>query len=209
MKHPVHLETRENIGEKLVSPSANRNSQVIGEQLTGILPHSARVLEIASGTGQHGAHMCELRPDIFWQMSDYDAASRQSQNAYALDCPAQMPPSLALDMTDVNWAKSIAPVDVIYCANMIHIAPWEAALGLANGLKTVLKKDGVFCLYGPFLTGEDSAPSNIQFNASLKSRNPEWGVRNLEVVKHIFADAGLDNCTVIAMPRDNFLLVFT
>lgn len=207
-KHPVHLETREQAGKKLVSPSAARNCQAIGEQLHGILPRNAHVLEIASGTGQHAAHMCELRPDLFWQMSDYDEVSRTSQNSYAQDFPAQMNLPLSLDMTDENWTKDIAAVDAVYCANMIHIAPWEAALGLANGLKLVLKKGGVFCLYGPFLIDEGSAISNLNFDESLKSRNSDWGVRNLQAVKHIFADIGLDNCTVIEMPRDNFLLVF-
>ena len=206
---PIHLETRDKDGAKLVSPSATRNSQIIGDKLDEILPKDARVLEIASGTGQHGAHMCMRRPDIFWQMSDYDETSRNSQNTYGLDFPKQMSPSLALDMTQVGWANNISPVDVIYCANMIHIAPWEAALGLAQGVQAVLNKGGALCLYGPFLLNSGSAPSNIQFDANLKARNPEWGVRNLEAVKHIFADAGLSECTVINMPRDNFFLLFT
>ncbi len=207
-KHPVHMETRDTSGEKLVSPSATRNCQVIGAQLNEVLPPRAHVLEIASGTGQHGAHMCALRPDINWQMSDYDETSRRSQQAYVQDFLSQMPPPLSLDMTQEDWAEGMSLVDAVYCANMIHIAPWEAALGLAKGLKHILKKDGVFCLYGPFLLDGDSAVSNLQFNQSLKSRNPAWGVRNLQAVKHIFADVGLDHCTVIEMPRDNFLLVF-
>ncbi|MBL4871081.1 MAG: DUF938 domain-containing protein [Robiginitomaculum sp.] len=207
-KLPTHLETRNQIGEKLVSPSASRNSQVIGQQLDKILPIGAHVLEIASGTGQHGAFMCALRPDIYWQMSDIDDASRQSQNAYAQEFQMQMPPSLPLNMMDDGWADNIVPVDVIYCANMIHIAPWQAALGVAKSAETVLKEGGRLCLYGPFLKTVGSASSNVEFDKSLKTRNPEWGVRNLQAVKHIFADSGLSHCTVIEMPRDNFFLVF-
>ncbi|PHR94306.1 MAG: hypothetical protein COA69_01545 [Robiginitomaculum sp.] len=204
----AHLETRERVGEKLVSPSAQRNCGPIGQTLAPFLPENAHVLEIASGTGQHGAHMCGLRADIHWQMSDIDAPSRASQNAYALDFPKQMRPSLPLDMMLEGWWQAVSGIDVIYCANMIHIAPWEAALGLAQGCARLLQNGGMLCLYGPFLLEEDSAVSNLEFDHSLKGRNPKWGVRTLESVKHIFADRGLNLRTAIEMPRNNLFLVF-
>lgn len=205
---PVHLEARDQVGEKLVSPSALRNCGPIGQTLMPFLPENAHVLEIASGTGQHGAHMCGLRVDIHWQMSDIDGPSRVSQNAYALDFSKRMRPSLPLDMMAGDWWQAVPDIDVIYCANMIHIAPWEAVLGLAKGCAELLKGEGVLCLYGPFLLGVDSAASNLEFDRSLKGRNPEWGVRTLESVKHIFADCGLNLRTAIEMPRNNLLLVF-
>lgn len=207
-KLPVHLEIRENNGGKLISPSAQRNCVPIAEMLSPFIPENGKVLEIASGTGQHGAHMCALRPDIGWQMTDIDAVSRRSQNAYAAEFSSQMPPSYSLDMTKGKWWQSVGVPDVIYCANMIHIAPWEAALGLAKGAQILARNEGVVCLYGPFLLEGENAASNLEFDVSLKRRNPAWGVRTLESVKHIFADSGLDLHSATEMPRNNMFLVF-
>jgi len=192
----------------MISPSSERNCGPIGEQLKSLLPKNTNVLEIASGTGQHGAHICGLRPDIRWQYTDLDAEALASQNAYAADNPEQLGPAKYIDVTTENWWQDLSDIDVIYCANMIHIAPWEAALGLAKGAGELLQSGQGLYLYGPFLIGTDSAPSNISFDQNLKSRNPDWGVRSLESVKHIFADAGLEFSVAIEMPRDNFLLVF-
>ncbi len=208
MKPPSHMETRKTIGQKLVSPSSLRNGSPIAQKLLPLLAKNARVLEIASGTGQHGAYMCEQRSDINWQFTDIDQEARQSQNAYAQDFPRQMNPSLHVDVTADNWQSKLEAADVIYCANMVHIAPWEAALGLAKGAKKLLGGNGVLCIYGPFLLERNSAQSNLDFNASLKSRNPQWGVRTLESVKHIFADEGLYLHSAMDLPRDNYFLVF-
>ncbi len=207
-KLPVHLESRAQEGQKLISPSAQRNSEAIGHILQDIIPQNAHVLEIASGTGQHGAHMCSLRPDIMWQMSDIDELSLVSQNVYINDYPTQMPPSLTLNMTEDNWWQGMPKKNAIFCANMIHISPWAATLGLVRGAKNLLKKNGLLCVYGPFLLETGSAPSNVEFDMSLKRRNPEWGVRTLESVKHIFADSGLNLASTMKMPKNNLLLIF-
>lgn len=204
----VHLENREHDGAKLVSPSAERNCGPIGEVLSPLIPHRGSVLEIASGTGQHGAHMCALRPDIHWKMSDIDAVSRASQDAHARDFRGQISRSMHVDMTKAGWWRQVGSPDVIYCANMIHIAPWEATIGLVNGASALSGAVGAICLYGPFLRGEDNAQSNLDFDTSLKRRSPMWGVRNLEAVKHIFADGGLELASAIEMPRNNLFLVF-
>lgn len=193
---------------KREAPSASRNAGPIAERLEVLLPQNARVLEIASGTGQHGAHFCAVRSDIHWQYTDIDAQALSSQTAYAGENPAQLSAPITLDVTADNWWISTANIDVIYCANMIHIAPWAAALGLAKGAGKLLPAGGLMMLYGPFLEGEGSAPSNLAFDQSLKARNPQWGVRNLEAVKHIFADNGLNFLQKLGMPRDNNLLVF-
>ena len=208
-KLPIHMETREEIGEKLISPSALRNRDPIADVLLPVLTGNARVLEIAAGTGQHAAYFCALRPDINWQPTDIDAKSRQSQNAYRRGFEAQIQPSIALDMTAQDWGRNLGRFDAIYCANMVHIAPWEAALGLAAGARQVLKPGGSLILYGPFLDGKNSAPSNLDFDRNLKSRNPAWGVRDLHSVKHIFAQNGLGFVRAVSMPRDNFFLEFT
>ena len=193
---------------KLAAPSSERNCAPIGAQLENLLPENANVLEIASGTGQHGAHMCGLRPDISWQYTDIDEEYLGSQTAYAEDGPGELKPPVRVDVTVENWWQEFSDINAIYCANMIHIAPWEAALGLARGAGKLLSANGILCLYGPFLFGTNSAKSNLNFDISLKNRNPKWGVRTLDSVKHIFADAGLNLTSTIEMPRDNFLLVF-
>lgn len=208
-KDPIHLENREQAGLRLFSPTAGRNKDPIGEAINEYIPKNANVLEIASGTGEHGAHMCGLRPDITWQPSDPNPESRASQNDWAQDCDGQMLASLEIETTKARWAYRLPEYDVIYCANMIHIAPWEAALGLVNGARTCLRNGGFFILYGPFIEGEATAESNLEFDQNLKRRNPEWGVRNLDAVKHIFSEAGFTFTARIVMPKENRTLIFT
>jgi len=208
-KDPIHLENREQVGGRLFSPTAGRNKEPIGQVLNEYLPQGAKVLEIASGSGEHGAFMCGLRPDIRWQPSDPNAESRVSQNDWAKDCGGQMQTSLSIDTTQPQWTEHLPKYDVIYCANMIHIAPWEAALGLVSGAGLLLDKGAKFILYGPFIEGEDTAESNLRFDVSLKSRNQAWGVRNLDDVKHIFKQAGFTHTARIVMPKENRTLIFT
>lgn len=210
-KPPIHLETREAEGKRLYSPSAGRNSADISKVLSQYLPRGARVLEIASGTGEHAVHMCGVRDDIIWQPSDPDAASRASQNAWASERPGQMLPSLSIDTSVDGWWDDFAsmPFDAVYCANMIHIAPWEAALGLAKAMPHILNTGGKLALYGPFKEGEETAPSNLEFDENLKGRNLAWGVRDMQSVKHIFADVGFNMTARIVMPKENRILIFS
>ena len=206
---PIALEERSDIGGRLVSPSAGRNREVISAMLAEHLPRGARVLEIASGTGEHAVASCAKRPDILWQPSDPDEASRASQNAWAPACEGQILPALDINTMQTGWAESLGHFDAVFCANMIHIAPWEAALGFAAGSGALCSKGGKVILYGPFLEGEQTAPSNLSFDASLKSRNPAWGVRKLDSVKHIFSQAGFTLDAPIVMPKENRTLIFT
>ena len=206
---PVALEDRDEDGGRLFSPSAARNREVIGEQLAGILPKGARVLEIASGTGEHAVHMAMLRPDLRWQPSDIDPASIASQLAWRSEAPDVIAPSLTLSTTDSKWwAGFDEPFDAVFCANMIHIAPWPAAVGLSAGAGHLLAEDGECILYGPFLKNGAGPQSNRDFDTSLKSRNPAWGVRELADVKQLFATHGLALAKAVAMPANNDLLVF-
>lgn len=195
--------------QKRCAPSAERNKRPIGAQLEVLLPQGARVLEIASGTGQHGAYFTGLRPDIVWQFSDIDLGAHESQSAYASDNPAQLKIPLHLDVVKDGWWQNIAPITNIYCANMIHIAPWAAAMGLARGAGKLLKPGDKLFLYGPFLMGNDSAQSNLSFTQNLKQRNSEWGVRELVDVGEVFLKNDLRLSQLIEMPCDNSLLVLT
>jgi len=209
-KDPIHLESRDEVaGLRLQSPSAGRNAGPIADQLVDILPIDARVLEIASGTGEHAVAICSIRSDLIWQNSDPDKRSRDSQDGWREDLPDQIKSSLTIDTTDENWWENLSKFDAIYCANMIHIAPWEAAMGLAIGAANLLKQGGLIILYGPFLEGELTAQSNLQFDANLKARNSSWGVRSLDSVKHMFADVGFNLSARIEMPAENRLLIFS
>ncbi len=193
--------------QKRSAPSARRNRIAIGKALGRILPENARVLEIASGTGEHGDWFTQIRPDIVWQYSDIDPQALASQTAYAQEKTALLAP-LDLDVMDANWPEKAGPADVIYCANMIHISPWQAAQGLVQGAARILPQKGMLILYGPFLRGSVSARSNLEFDAALRARNPQWGVREFEDVTALMARSGFRLKHEMAMPRDNHLLVF-
>ncbi|WP_019961426.1 DUF938 domain-containing protein [Woodsholea maritima] len=207
---PIALEERAYEGARLTSPSAERNQGVISEVLAEHLPLQARVLEIASGTGQHALAITRARPDLTWQPSDPDQASRASIDAWAALGEGRIAPALAIDTCVSNWFEAyIDQISSLYCANMIHIAPWAAAEGLFEGAGAILSRSaGVFMLYGPFLEGEASAPSNLDFDVSLKSRDPRWGVRALSDVVALGAEHGLSLSARIAMPANNLMLKF-
>ena len=209
-KPPIALEARDSQDGRLFSPSAGRNKGDIAGALSEVLPRDAAVLEIGSGTGEHGIEAVNLRPDLRWQFSDPDAASRASQAAWGAHSSSDFAAPLALDMSEpASCAQIMTQYDAIFSANMIHIAPISALHGLVSLAVEAIKPDGKMVLYGPFLTGETSAPSNIDFDASLKRRNPAWGVRDLVDVKHIFAKQGFNTLQLRDMPKNNFLLVLS
>lgn len=199
-RKPIALEDRNQDGSKLFSPSAGRNKDVIADWLASQLPENAHVLELGSGTGEHGAALGERRSDVRWQYSDPDTASRASQAAWAR--PDWSAP-LNLDAATENWWSSLPQFDAIFSANMIHIAPWQATLGLAEGARSCADQ---VIFYGPFLTGDTSDASNLAFDQSLKSRDPDWGVRELDRVKDIFAKNGFKHCKCFTMPKNNLIV---
>jgi SAM-dependent methyltransferase len=189
------------------SPAALRNRAPILAVLQNHLPpQTAHVLEIASGTGEHAVFMAQKLPHLVWQPSDPDAANRASIAAYRDESGlANLKAPVELDTTAATWP--VASCDAIYCANMVHIAPWQATVGLLAGAKRTLKSGGVLVLYGPFI--EDDVPtaeSNLAFDADLRMRNPAWGLRRLADVAA--AAAGFDAPQRIAMPANNLCLVF-
>lgn len=206
--NPIHLEQRSQEGARKFSPTAARNRGPIGDILSPVLAPNSRVLEIASGTGEHALHMCRLRPDIVWQPSDPDAPSRASQMSWAEESGGNMAKPLDVNVMQKGWEADLPRFDAIYCANMIHIAPWAAAEGLAAGAQNILKSGQALVLYGPFQDGAQTAPSNLDFDVSLKSRNPDWGVRDLGAVKHMFELHGFNSTQRTVMPKNNLILVF-
>ncbi|MFC4724361.1 DUF938 domain-containing protein [Glycocaulis abyssi] len=206
---PIALENRGQTGARLSSPSAARNREVIAATLAQVLPQDAAVLEIASGTGEHALACLSARADLRWQPSDPDPASRASIDDWASEAAGRMASALDLDTQHSGWWRAVPrPVSAVFCANMIHIAPWQAAEGLAEGGAALLDEGGYLILYGPFLEGEATAPSNLAFDASLKSRDPRWGVRALDDVAALMARHGLVLAQRLAMPANNLTLVF-
>lgn len=195
---------------KLHSPASERNREPIAAALAEILP-SGLVLEIAAGTGMHAAWFAARFPDRSWLPTDLDAAALGSIDAWTAGLPNARRAE-RLDVTAPRWPVEARgePVAAIYCANMIHIAPWIATLGLLAGAGRVLAPGGVLVLYGPFrFDGEFTAPSNAAFDASLRQRDPAWGVRDLADVTAAAAAHGLTRTAVQALPANNHIVVFT
>ncbi|WP_432727015.1 DUF938 domain-containing protein [Variovorax sp. W6] len=199
------------------SPAAERNKQPILDALAGILGEQGAMLEIASGTGQHAVWFATALSKWTWQPTDADAralpgiATRIAQAAR----PNLRAPVL-LDVTAPQWpsqgfsfAEGEEKFDAIYCANMIHIAPWAACVGLMQGAARHLRSGGVLVTYGPYFEDDvPTAPSNLAFDEDLRGRNPAWGIRRLADVAAQAQQAGLVLRERHSMPANNLLLVF-
>jgi hypothetical protein len=205
----VSEETR--AGRKHFASAAERNTKPILDVLREIVPDTGRALEIASGTGQHVAAFAAAFPGIHWQPSDPGAEARDSIAAWVADSGlSNLAPPLDLDVTRPGWQDGAGgPYDLMVCINMIHISPWSACLGLMDGAGMLIDPGGLLCLYGPYKRdGAHTAPSNEAFDQSLRSRNPEWGVRGMEDVAEAAAARGLAWEKTVPMPANNFSLVF-
>ena len=196
------------MSEARAAPAVARNRDPILQVLRRVLPAHGLVLEIASGTGEHAVHFAGALPGIVWQPTDPDAAALRSIAAWREQAglPNLRPP-LEFDVTASTWPVERA--DAVVCINMIHISPWRSAEGLMAGAGRVLGPGGVLFLYGPYKEeGRHTAPSNEAFDADLRARNPEWGVRDLGDVSALAASHGLDFVERVAMPANNFSVVF-
>lgn len=190
------------------SPAAERNGPPILAALQRLLPPTGVMLEIASGTGQHAAFFSAGLPGWQWQPSEFDPAALPSIAAWC-DGLARVRPPITLNVLDADWPGAPAPVDAIYCANMIHIAPWECTAALMRGAAQRLAPAGLLLTYGPYLVDDvPTAPSNLAFDADLRERNPAWGLRPLADVAAQAAAAGLQLRDRLAMPANNLLLVW-
>jgi len=209
---PVALEDRAKAADaRLSSPSAARNKDPVLAVLTRMFPKTGSVLEIGSGTGEHVAHFAKALTGLTWQPSEFDAESRASIAAWiASEDLDNVRPPVALDASANPWpVEDDAPFDAILSMNMIHIAPWEAGLGVLCGAGRLLRPGGVLAFYGPFARGgAHTSPSNAAFDESLKRRNPSWGVRDLDDVVREAGAQGLALDEVVEMPANNLTVVF-
>ncbi len=183
---------------------AQRNKDPILAVLRTLLPSTGTVLETNSGDGTHAAHFAAALAPLVWRPSDIDARALENLNAITGD---NLMAPLRLDVTAPEWP--IDHADAIVSANMIHIAPWAACEGLGSGAARILPTGGVLFLYGPyFIDGRPTAPSNHAFDANLKQRNPEWGIRDLGAIDTAAESRGLERTNLIDMPANNFSVVY-
>jgi SAM-dependent methyltransferase len=190
------------------SPAVARNRDPILAVLRSFLPSGGTVLEIASGTGEHAEYFARHLPHLVWQPTDPDPDALASISAHR--SAAQLGNLLApvrLDVTASDWP--IRQADAVVSINMIHISPWTAAQGLMSGAARLLSAGEVLYLYGPFKeNGIHTAPSNAAFDASLRARDPLWGVRDVSDVCELAGSHGFEFAERVAMPANNLSLVF-
>lgn len=192
------------------APATERNRGPIAEVLARELPASGSVLEIAAGTGEHAVFFAGQFPALQWQPTDPSPEALASIVAYRADYPGDnLAAPLLLDATAPD-AWPVAQAAAIVCINMVHISPWEATLGLFRGAAQVLSiNSGPLILYGPYIEqGMETAPSNLDFDASLKARNPLWGVREAEALDALAVTHGMRRTARHALPANNIMLVY-
>jgi len=192
------------------SPAADRNKEPILACLKRILGEHGRALEVAAGTGQHAVSFAGSLAGWSWQPTDADAgmlpviASRIAQAG-----SANVLPPLQLDVTAPHWPPFTQKFDAIYCANMLHIAPWAACPALMANAVQHLAPGGMLITYGPYFEeGVPPVASNLAFDEDLRARNPDWGIRRLEDVRAEAHRVGLALTQRHEMPANNLLLVF-
>lgn len=195
---------------RLVSPASTRNTEPILAVLSARLPERGRALEIASGTGQHVVAFAEAFPGLHWQPSDPNPAARESVAAWTREAGlGNVAPPLDVDVRRPGWQRIWNErFDVVFTANLVHIAPWETTTGLLAGVGALLAPEGLLVIYGCFKRdGAHISASNVAFDAGLRRENPSWGVRDVAEVADAAAVHGLRLAETIAMPANNLTLV--
>jgi hypothetical protein len=192
------------------APAAIRNREPIADVLSRELPASGTVLEIAAGTGEHAVFFAEAFPALAWQPTDPSPQALASIAAYREEyAGSNLAAPLLLDAA-VPDSWPVTQAAAILCINMVHISPWEATLGLFHGSAQLLGSNGgPLILYGPYIEqGVETAPSNLEFDASLKARNPAWGLREAEALDALAATHGMRRAALYALPANNIMLIY-
>lgn len=191
------------------SAAAERNKDPILTALEAVLPARGTVLEIASGTGQHVCFFAAALPELQWQPTEPDASQLEVIATRIREAGlTNVAAPVALDVREPHWPVA-ERYDAVLCINMVHIAPWAATHALLRGAARHLPSLGKLVLYGPYLENGTAVASNLEFDASLRQRNPEWGLRDVEEVTRVAAVHGLHRQQLVRMPANNLTLVFT
>ncbi|NCP10443.1 MAG: DUF938 domain-containing protein [Sphingomonadales bacterium] len=194
-------------GEKRHAPATQRNVDAILALLNDVLPEAGTVLEIASGSGEHAVAFARAFPSLTFQPSDPDPQAMASIAAHRAEAGLDnLAAPIALDVRNAAWP--IARADAILAINMVHISPWEATLGLLDGAARLLSQGAPLYLYGAYWQdGVDRAPSNVEFDANLRARNPAWGIRPITDVTAAAQARGLVLDRVVSMPANNLSVI--
>ncbi|NES97061.1 MAG: DUF938 domain-containing protein [Desertifilum sp. SIO1I2] len=208
----------------MYAPATERNREPILAVLLEVLPATGTVLEISSGTGEHAVFFAPRLAPRLWIPTDVSAIAISSIAQWREEYPAEnLYPPMMLDVCEPIWPveqeelpeplqafdANRDPIRAIVNINMIHIAPWQACLGLMEGARRILPSGGILYLYGPFKRGgRHTAPSNEQFDQSLQAQNPEWGVRDLDEVVEVAQSHQLRFLKMVEMPANNLSVVF-
>ncbi len=203
-----------NQDNRLIYPATRRNRDPIAAVLRNYISPNSLLLEIASGSGEHGVFFQKKFPSIIWQTSDPELVHRESINSWIFHegLFSKMPAPLDLDVEMRPWTitnKLISLIKGIVCINMIHISPWTCTKALFEESKSYLDKNNFLMLYGPFLRKKiPTSESNLNFDKSLKLQNPRWGLRQLEEVNKIALRNGFKQEKVIEMPSNNLSIIY-
>jgi Protein of unknown function (DUF938) len=196
------------------APAALRNRDPILGVLRRVLPERGRILELASGTGEHAVHFARAFPGLEWQPSEPDPAMRASIAAHAETAGlANLRAPAALDLAAPEWWTALPPgtqpLAAVVAINLVHIAPWRVTVALFEGGAQILRGGGIVVLYGPYnVGGAYTADSNEAFDRDLRARNPEWGLRDVFEVAQLAADLGFELAETVDMPANNKSLIF-
>lgn len=202
---------------RLDAAAFHRNHEAIWRGLATFLQQACGdVVEVGSGTGQHVIHFAGQTPDITWWPSDLNDAHLKSIAAWRTRAQlTNVRPPLRIDLLDPEWCPEMengngpGALLAVFCANVVHIAPWPVAEGLIAGAAKYLRPDGRLFIYGPFKRGgKHTAVSNAVFDTSLRNGNPEWGVRDVEELERVAQGVGLGLAEIIEMPANNLILIF-
>lgn len=195
-------------GEQRHAPATLRNRDAIVEILRAILPDHGTILEIASGTGEHIVYFGRTFPDLTFQPSDPDPACCQSIAAWTKrEAVSNILPPKQLDAQAAQW--DVAKPAAILCINMVHISPWESSIGLFEKAGKLLDPGAPLYLYGPYLRADvETAPGNLAFERSLKSRNLQWGLRDVADMDALATRNGFVRESLIEMPANNISLIY-
>lgn len=190
------------------APATLRNREAILAILRHELPEWGTVLEVASGSGEHAVYFAEHMPALAWQPSDPDPEALASISAYRDEYEGvNLREPILLDAAHPEWALERA--DAVICSNMVHISPWAATVGLIKGASRLLDSGAPLILYGPYFERDiEAAPSNIQFDLGLRTRDEGWGIRHVEDLDEVAQSTGFDRTARHEMPANNLMLVY-
>jgi len=198
---------------RLDAPAFHRNHEAIWQAIAPFLTaKTGAVLELGSGTGQHVVTYAARTPGLKWYPSDFQDSHLASIAAWRTHSGlANIAPPQRIDLTDPAWAwRPGGALEAMLCINVLHISPWAVSQNLIAGAGRQLAPGGCLFIYGPFMRdGAHTAPSNADFDASLRARDPSWGVRDIADLDRLARDAGLSSAAMTAMPANNYVLAFT